>query len=163
VIVMERHTDSCAALSPRVRSILPFLAAAPSLCALLLSTLLLLVVAIGGRSRWLDNDMTMAEAAVSGDVGRVYRLLEAGQSPVATYSIRNDYRYGPTATMLAPIEAAVIGDNLAVLIVLIEHGGADDLKDRKAIYCLARKERKGDIEAWLEDHGVATQSDLGCP
>lgn len=145
-----------------LRSSLPLIAAAPSLCALIATASLLLIVAGGGRSLWLETDMSLAEAALTGDVGRLYRLLEAGHSPTSAYHIRSDYRIDPTATMLTPIEAGFFGDNTAIVALLLERGVADDPGVRDALRCMARKQNKNDIEALLEQHG-ATQNDLGCP
>lgn len=144
------------------RSWLPFLAAAPALCALLFSLGLLLIVAVGGRSRWLDNDFNLPEAALVGDVGRVFRLLEAGQSPDATYPIRADARFKTTATMLTPTQGAVLGDNIAVLMLLFEHGAAHDPAALNAIWCLAREKNRSNVEAWLKEQRGVSPNTANC-
>jgi hypothetical protein len=143
------------------RSWLPFLAAAPALGALAFSLGLLLVVAIGGRTRWLD--FTMAEAALVGDVGRVFRLLEAGESPEATYSIRVAPAFETKATSLTPLQAAVAGDKVAVLMLLFEHGVSHDQVALNALWCQAREKNSYNIKEWLEKQGGVVPSGVNCP
>ncbi len=109
------------------RTTLVFLAAAPVLAAILFSAVILLVVAVGGTSRWLDNDFNLAEAALIGDVGRLYRLLEMGQPIDGTYPLRDSEPFERKVRMykeLTPLDAAILGDRAAVLALLLERGVA---------------------------------------
>lgn len=150
-----------------VRAVLPFLAAAPALAALLLSLSVLLVVAIGGRTYWLDSDLTISEAALLGDISRVERLLNSGQAIDAAYPIRSEYqnskhRLSAKETMLTPVQAAVIGNRIIVLIRLFQRGAAQAPEELNSLWCLARERRSGDIDTWFKQRVGADASSPHC-
>lgn len=154
-------------LRSRVRTIVPFLGAAPALAALLLSLAVLLVVAIGGRTYWLDSSLTMSEAALLGDISRVERLLNSGQAIDVAYPIRSEYRSGKhrlsaKETMLTPVQAAVIGNRVIVLIRLFQRSVAPAPEEVNSLWCLARERRSGDIDAWFKQRAGTDASSPHC-
>lgn len=153
---VTNSTNHYGASSVSLQSSAPFIAAVPSLLALMATAVVLVILAAGGRSVWLDTDMSPAEAALTGDVGRLYRLLAAGHSPLARYPIRRKYRSDPTHTMLRPSEAAVIGGDRAVIALLLER-----IPQTDALPCSATSDNK-DVETLLRRHGVS-KNDLRCP
>jgi hypothetical protein len=153
-------------LSLLPRTALALLAAAPVLAAILFSGLVLLILAIGGTSRWLDNDFNPAEAAVIGDVGRLYRSLEQGEPIDGKYPLRDSdpferhmRKYGD----LTPLDAAIVGDRVASLILLIERGAAGPSPDIEAIWCLARERNAHDIDRWYTRKAGGPENAPSCP
>ena len=149
-----------AMLAKRVRSLLPFVAASPSLLALLASVIFLFVWA-DWRLRHPDNDLNPAEAALTRDVGRLYRLLEAGSSPTASYPIRRTLRSKETSSMLTPLQAAIVGDSRSAVILLL----GDNISPEQItlVGCMALKARARNIEEWLTEQGASERTDANCP
>jgi hypothetical protein len=143
-----------------------FWAASPALLALLLSSVFLVVAAVGGTARWLDNDLNLTEAALIGDVGRVYRLLDQGQDIDATYPIRDGKPFKKKVhghEQLAPLNAALIADTEAVVALLLKRGTAGTPPDLKSVWCMARANGATRTEKWLAERGDVPKDAWTCP
>lgn len=145
---------------------LAFLAAVPALAALIFSASVLLIVAVGGTARWLDNDLNLAEAALIGDVGRVYRLLEEGVPTNATYPLRASKPFEKKARIykeLTPLHAAIVGDREAVLALLLERGVAGTPPDINVVWCMAREKNARSVDEWLLEKVGGPENVPSCP
>ena len=104
--------------------------AAPAAMFLIVTLITLLAVA-GYQPLWSSRDVPLEEAARSGDIADVFRLVKAGAAP------------GPA------LEAAVESRQVEVLQVLVDAGATADEARRQRLACLAVAVTAPDVAGYL--------------
>ena len=127
---------------------LTVIAAAPALAALAFSAVIAGGWVTGARLFWALPAMTLSEAAATRDAGEVVRLIEIqGRDPNASYPVRDGVL--GRATMVTPVEAAVIVKRAEMVRLLYKHGASPRDEERQRLACLARTNGAGDVVAAL--------------
>jgi hypothetical protein len=96
-------------------------ATAPAAVLALLRVVFLVLAVWDVHPFWLWEPLNLAEAAALRDHGEVARLLDAGQDPNATYTVRGGFvRSNPT--QMTPIEAARSARRDEIVQLLLDGG-----------------------------------------
>jgi hypothetical protein len=111
---------------------------------LLVPVLIPIAAAVGYRSIWADQHVTLTQAARAGDSATVFRMLKAGADP----------------RVEGTLEAAVESRQVETVRLLIERAGSLSESDREQLACLAVAAVAPEVAAYLQSSfPPATQPD----
>ncbi|MGE3274282.1 MAG: hypothetical protein AB7O67_04165 [Vicinamibacterales bacterium] len=135
---------------PSTRAGVLVLVAAPAV-ALAAAVVVLLGLAAAGRHPWWPPfDGSVAEAAISRDLGAIQRAVWRGEAARGRQTVRGAAMRRNNDLELTPFEAAIQQGRLSVFELLEANGILPAADERGELLCLARSASATDIEAWLE-------------
>ena len=140
----------------RVR-LLPILAVAPALAFALLSVVATVARPFGG-GLWPPDEVTLPEAAATGNAAEVLRLLALGVNPNVPAPVRREVVNDPRSALTA-FEAALLEGEPEVATLLLERGASPTAAQVRDLHCNDRL--SAESRAVLAPLSAGTMS--GCP
>ena len=137
----------------QARPIIATVAAIPPVL-LACAVALMLVAGIAGRHpMWRPETFNMAEAAAARDVATIAAMLDRGEDPNASRSMRPRLLDDASKSM-TPLEAAVAAGRLEVVHLLLARGAVLDPGGRIVLACAALRHGYRDVAEFLSAEAV---------
>lgn len=130
-----------------MRRVLLIAVSAPAVALALLCAAGLAARPAGG-GLWPPDDVTLAEAAATGNGAEVIRLVRAGRDPNGRSRVRRDV-LDSQFHVYSPLEAAVVARSPEIMTLLLRLGAAPADGDVRALWCLERRAPSNDTRAVL--------------
>ena len=121
---------------------------------LVVSTALVIAASFGYTPFMTPVDLTLPEAAATGDHLEILRQIESGADPSRAERVRSDL-VRPGEYMMTPLEAAVASGRLDTIEFLQQHGARVDATTLPNLVCFAKLQGAADIEAYLRRQAPA--------
>jgi hypothetical protein len=113
--------------------LLPVLAVAPAAAFALLSVVATVARPLGG-GLWPPDEVTLPEAAATGNAAEVLRLLALGVNPNVPARVRREVVNDPR-TALTAFEAALLEGEPEVATLLLERGASPTATQVQGLWC----------------------------
>jgi hypothetical protein len=116
--------------------LLPLLAVAPAVALAVLSVVATAAQPFGG-GLWPPDEVTLPEAAATGNAAEVLRLLALGENPNLPARVRREVVNDPRATLTA-FEAALLEGEPEVAALLLQRGASPTAAQVRDLWCSDR-------------------------
>lgn len=124
-------------------------AALPAICLAMLSAGWT-IASLWGGGLWPPDEVTLAEAAATGNTAEVLRLIAAGDDPNGRTFARAVALSGRRDRWMTPLEAAVWRNDPGMVRLLLHEGAAADAHARRELRCLANAVHGQETRALLD-------------